>query len=47
MENKGLSDNAKIAQREYMKRWRSNNKEKEKEYRRRYWEKKAKGCMDK
>lgn len=38
-----LKNNAQAAEarREYFKQWRSNNKDKVKEYNKRYWEKKA------
>lgn len=36
-----LTDEAAQARREYYKKWREANKEHCKEYRRRYWEKKA------
>lgn len=36
-----LEEKAKMAQREYLREWRKNNKDKQKEYVRRYWEKKA------
>lgn len=42
MEAKFMSEEAREAQRLYMKQWRANNKERTDEYRRRYWEKKAK-----
>ena len=35
------SEKAKKAQAEYLKAWRAKNGDKMKEYRRRYWEKKA------
>ena len=46
MENKeaaaaGLSDAAKQARREYHTKWQREHPEKEKEYLRRYWEKKG------
>ena len=36
-----MSDKAKIAQREYKRRWREKNKERLKKYQIQYWERKA------
>lgn len=44
---KELSQEAKDARREYMKRWRKNNPDKVKEYDRRRWEKLAQAKSDK
>lgn len=38
-------DKAKELQRAYLKEWRAKNRDKTKEYRRRYWEKKANEAM--
>ena len=38
----GMSAEAKAAYSAYMKEWRKNNRDKEREYRARHWEKKAK-----
>lgn len=37
-----MTDQAKQIQREYIRKWRANNPDKQREYNRRYWEKKAK-----
>lgn len=36
-----LTDQAREARREYMKNWRAENRDKTREYQRRYWAKKA------
>lgn len=36
-----MTDEAKKARSEYMKKWRKRNPEKEREYKARYWERKA------
>ena len=42
VENQTMTDEAKAAKREYMKRWRAANKDKVKANNARYWAKKAK-----
>ena len=41
MNNPRMSEAAKLAQREYNRRWKQENKDKVRIYRQRYWEKKA------
>lgn len=41
MEQKTIETLTKEARREYYRKWRSANKDKEKQYRDRYWEKRA------
>lgn len=36
-----LSEEAKKLKKEYFRKWRANNKDKVKEYNKRYWERKA------
>lgn len=40
---KTMSDEARAARNEYLKSWRRKNSEKMREYRSRYWERKAQG----
>lgn len=47
MAKKELSDEAKEARREYMRRWRKEHPDKVKEYDRRRWEKLARAKNDK
>lgn len=41
MQEKKLSPGAQAARREYLRKWRAKNRDKVREARRRYWEKKA------
>ncbi len=41
METKEISNQARIAQRKYQQEWRAKNKEKVREYNRKYWERRA------
>lgn len=40
-----MSENAKLARREYMRQWRARNKDKVKVHQERYWENKAKELL--
>lgn len=44
--NPEMSEAAKLAQREYFRKWKQENKDKVKIYRQRYWEKKALASSD-
>ena len=40
-----MTDEAKRARAEYMKEWRAKNPERERQYKERYWQRKAEGAI--